>query len=790
MLSSKFIKATPNYATYAKPVNAPYLRKTFTLDTLPEKASVTLTSSGFYRLWINGKELTRSRLAPCITNPDSILFYDTYDVTEHLTLGKNCFALLLGNGMSNAMGGFVWDFDQALFRSAPKLALFFEAKTGESSLSFEADESFVCAPSPIYFDDIRSGEFYDATLEIPGWNLPDFDDSTWCAALCCEPARGKAVENDTSPIVVTKELKPIKIYEGQLVWQEGVYKDARARKYGETAFYTPEVGEKGYVFEFSENTACVPKLKIKGKKGQKIILQASEYCSPEGKVSHEAIEYFYPWGFCQRDIYICKGEGIEEYIPSFTYHGARYFLVIGAEKEQINDETVTMLVQNSELFERGSFSCSDPIANALQNNTRISDLSNFVYYPTDCPHREKNGWTGDAAMSAEHMIQNLTVERSWKQWLRMICAEQRENGEIPGIVPTGGWGYAWGNGPVWDQVLVELPYQAYIYRGDLELFRTVSTAVMRYLNYISGRRDEIGAIHYGLGDWVHALRSAGENYLCPLEVSDTITVINICRKAKFLFDKCGMNLQKQFAEALEKELLAVVRTRFIDYDTMTMRGSCQTAQAMGLYYDIFEPSEKAQAYSRLVELVHEADDHLDCGMLGVRILFRTLAMHGDAALAYKLITRTDAPSYGITVEKFGLVSLPETFQDHNGGNITSLNHHFLGDISGFFIRHLAGLHINPNRDDPAFVRVAPSFIEQLDEAKAHYDTVSGRVRVAWKRKGEEIELTVEKEEGVHGEVMLPKGYVFTQKTGTPVEVIRERRLFAIDNAVYTIVKKY
>ena len=81
MFSSRFIQATRDFATYEKPVCAPYLRKVFTLDRLPEKAALSLTSTGFYRLWVNGKELTASRLAPCITNPDDILFYDTYDVT-------------------------------------------------------------------------------------------------------------------------------------------------------------------------------------------------------------------------------------------------------------------------------------------------------------------------------------------------------------------------------------------------------------------------------------------------------------------------------------------------------------------------------------------------------------------------------------------------------------------------------------------------------------------------------------------------------------------------------------
>ena len=790
MFSSRFIQATRDFATYEKPVCAPCLRKTFTLDRLPEKASLSLTATGFYRLWVNGKEITASRLAPCMTNPDDILFYDIYDVKPFLKTGQNCLAFLLGNGFSNAIGGFIWEFDKAAFRSAPKLALAFEAVCGEEHIGFEADESFKCASSPIFFDDLRSGEFYDANAEIAGWNMPDFDDSTWQNAYICEPPRGKAVANDTEPVVITKELKPIKIYEGYHKAPERPGKKCPdAKKHSQTAFYKPEPGEKGFVFEFSENTACVPKLRIRGRKGQKILLQAAEYCDKDGGINFESIAMFYPDGFCQRDIYICKGEGVEEYVPSFTYHGARYFLVIGADKEQIAEDTVTMLVQNSDVRERGSFFCSDPIANALQKSARVSDLANLVHIPTDCPHREKNGWTGDAAVSAEHMIQNLAVERVWKHWLKMISAAQREDGVLPGIVPTAGYSYTWGNGPVWDSVIVELPYQAFLYRGDLSLFREVSDCVARYLHYLAGKRKPDGSLAFGLGDWCHALRQGGGNYLCPLEVSDTIMAVNICRKAKFLFEKCGMNAQSVLAGTLEKEFLETVRERFIDYNTMTMRGSCQTAQALGLYYDIFEKGERPEAYRRLVELVHMEDDHLNCGMLGVRILFRTLAAFGDAELAYKLITRTDAPSYGIWVKEFGLVSLPETFRTCVNGYDTSLNHHFLGDISGFFISHLAGLQINPYRNDPAEVRIAPNFISSLNYAAANYDTVDGQIHVKWERAGENIEIRIQKADGVHGNLELPRGYVLKHVSGTEDKIADDRRFYELKNAVYTVCKK-
>lgn len=788
MLSTKFIKASAEYATFEKTINAPYVRKTFELDKKPEKAEITLTCTGFYRLWINGKEITDGRLAPNITNPDEIIFYDTYDISSLLYKGRNCIALMLGNGISNAPGGYVWEFDTARFRSAPKLALSFES----DELAFEADESFKWEKSPIIFDDLRCGEFYDATLEKDGWNTPDFDDSEWKNMLVTDPARGKTALNDTDSVVITKELKPVKIYDGfsdMTAFYAKQKPDGKNLKYSESAFYKPELKEYGTVFEFEENTACLPKLRIKGRKGQKIVIQAAEYCSKDGEIQFDNINTFFPLGFCQRDIYTCKGEGVEEYVPSFTYHGARYFLVMGLDKEQISEDTITMLVMNSDIAERGNFSCSDEIATTLQKNARISDLSNFVYFPTDCPHREKNGWTGDAAMSAEHMTQNLAVERSLRQWLRMMCAAQREDGAFSGIVPNTGWGYAWGDGhgPAWDAALIEIPYQTYIYRGDTEMFRECSGYLMKYLHFLTTKVRPDGLIRLGLGDWCHALRGGNShNHVCPNEVSDSIMCYNICKKCAFMFDVCGMKHQAAFAESFGKQLLDSIRERLIDYGTMTVYSSCQCAQSMGLYYGIFEKGEEAAAYARLLELIHEADDHFDCGMLGVRTMFRVLAKHGDGALAYKMITRTDAPSYGIWVKEFDLRSMAESFHKTVDGRTTSLNHHFMSDISGFFIAHIAGLQINPYRNDPSFVRITPTFVPELNYAEAHYDTVSGQIKIKWERDGDVIKLHVNKADGVHGDVVLPKGCKFVSKNGVDDVIMKGRAVFGLMNGTYQL----
>ena len=178
-LSKKFIAANYDVADFTNVVPAPYLRKTFNLDFTPESAEITICGLGFYELYINGVNITKGALAPYISNPDDICYYDNYDVKSYLKTGKNAIGIVLGNGFRNSFGGFVWDFEKADCRGAVCLALSFEAKSGDKSVTFEADESFKTHPSPLKRNDVRMGTLYDARDEIAGWNLPDFDDGSW-----------------------------------------------------------------------------------------------------------------------------------------------------------------------------------------------------------------------------------------------------------------------------------------------------------------------------------------------------------------------------------------------------------------------------------------------------------------------------------------------------------------------------------------------------------------------------------------------------------------------------------
>ena len=356
-----FIRASEDYNTFEHHVPAPYLRRAFQADR-EAKASVIITALGFYELYLNGERITKGRLAPYISNPDDLVYYDTYEVT--LRAGENVLGVWLGNGFTNNPGGHIWDFDIAAFRAAPQMALClaYTDKSGEAHC-IESDETWRTESSPLLFDDYRFGEIYDGRLEIPGWNTIGFDDSAWEFAERAPQPRGEKRLCTAEPIDIVNELKPISVTKT----------------------------EKGYLYDFGINTAGVCRLCVRGELGQRIELRHGEHLK-DGLPDVENIWFKREhWArdleYVHKDVYTCRGDGEEVYTPAFTYHGFRYVLVSGITEAQATEDLLTALEMHSLLEERGGFSCSDETANKLQQMTRQSE---FLLFPDGLPAaREK-----------------------------------------------------------------------------------------------------------------------------------------------------------------------------------------------------------------------------------------------------------------------------------------------------------------------------------------------------------------------------------------------------------------
>lgn len=730
-----FIAAGYEFADMENFVSAPLFRKKFTVGRI-KTAEVIIGAAGFYKLFLNGKDITKGELAPYINNTDDLVYYDRYDVTSYLAEGENVVAVLLGNGFQNNPGGAVWDFDKADFRSAPKFAMSLSLVDADGNETvIESDEGFKVFDSPIIFDDYRCGEYYDARLEIPDFHSPDFDDSDFKNAIKVKSPRGEKRLCTADPVKFYGEIKPVSVFK-QL---------------------------NGWVYDFGENNTGVCRLSIDGTEGQKITLYYGEWLK-NGVFCRDNIRFGFQSEmqreFVQKCEYTCK-QGQQTHTPSFIFNGFRYVYVEGITEAQATKDLLTYLKMSSLKESAGKFTCSDEVINKIEEMTVRSDISNFIYFPTDCPQREKNGWTADASLSAEQLLFNFYPEKSYKEWMRNIYKAMNDKGQIPGIIPTGGWGYHWGNGPAWDNVIVNLPYYTYLYRGDREILEELSIPLMRYLNYLFSRLDEKGLIAIGLGDWCQVYHG-GENYTTPLVVTDTILTFDIAQKAAFIYEVLGEEPQKQFALALAEKVKTAFRENLLDKESGVVKGGTQTGQAMAIFYGLLTDKEKEKAFRKLLKCIEEADGHFDTGVLGGRVLYRVLAENGEVDLAYNMITRPDFPSYGNWVKR-GSTTLRESFLPKDDA-VDSLNHHFWGDVSAWFYTYLAGMRINPTGKDITNVDIKPLFPEKLDSVNAYHNLPDGKIDVAWERGTDGIALKIDTAEKLHGKIALPCGYVFADGT--------------------------
>ena len=724
-----FIRNSNEYCTPDKFVPAPYFRRNFQLKDLKiKKATLLICGLGFYEVYINGIDITKGHLAPYRSNLDHYIYYDSYELSDKLVEGKNVIGVLLGNGFQNPLVE-TWRFSETVWRGAPILSFSLEIEyIDETVQTVISDTDTKTACSPIVLNDIHLGEYYDARLEIENWNSIGFDDSDWKNAEIAPKPHGKPRLCTVEPIVERGELKPVSITEY----------------------------ENGYIYDFGVNDAGVCRLSINGNVGQKILLQHFEKLV-NGKPFLNNIK-FKPEQRFQEDEYICSGNGLEVHTPRFTYHGFRYVYVTGINKEQATSKLLTFILMSSNIRQIGCFECSDEIVNKIQDATIRSDISNFYYFPTDCPQREKNGWTADASLSAEQMLLNFAPEKSLKEWLVNIYRAIDEQGRVPGIIPNSGWGYDKLNGPAWDNVIVNLPYYIYIYRGDKSVLEDLKNPLMRYLTYLYNLINDDDLIEYGLGDWCQTDTKTEDAFDTPSVVTNSIMAVDIAEKASYIYSVLEMTEQMEYAQKLGLRIRNALRTKLYDTNNAIALCKTQTAQAMAIYYKIFDTAEIPKAVEKLVELIKNNNGFMKVGVLGGRVLFRVLAENGYSDLAYDMIVRPEFPSYGNWIKR-GATTLWELFtQDDKAKG--SLNHHFWGDVSAWFYTYLAGIRINAERTDPNSVILSPCFIDKLDYVSAKHTLPCGELSINWKRENEKIILCVNAPNKVIGKIILNNNYYF------------------------------
>lgn len=691
---------------------APMLRKSFNIGNDVAAARLYISAAAYYKLKINGKSAGPLTLDPGYTDYGKRNLYSTIDVTDLLVQGENVLAAVLGNGFYNEIGRVAtWDFEKAPWRGRARMIaeLHITYKDGSKEI-VPTDSSWKTTTGPSLSNNIYSGEIYDARQEIPGWDAPGFDDSAWAAATAVDAPAPLLVAQQNPPAVVCEELQAVDM-----------------KKFSDTL----------YVFTFPKNISGVSSLALSGAEpGTKITLRHGELKNEDGSIQMGNIDIFFypkPDFEMQTDIYYAKG-GEEEFTPSFTYHGFQFVEVASSTPLNLTKKSLKALFIHTDVQPVGSFECSNDLINRINTASKLSYLGNLVTIPTDCPHREKNGWTADANLAIDLGLLNYDGLTFYEKWVNDMVDSQNAEGNLPGIVPTSGWGYEDWIGPVWASAFCMIPDALMRYYGDTKAIETIFDTCDRYLDYLGRRLDPDGTVTYGIGDWLY--------YDTPTPTDYSTSLFYYWQNV--LMTRFAGILGRDAKKYQEKAefLKDLINKKHFNKETCLYGNGSQAGQGMALMFDIVPAEYKDRVLANLNQSIVDNGYYLDFGSVGSKIVPRVLADGGYAETVWKMMLKEDVPSWGAWLRQ-GLTTLAERWGlDMVGFRDSSANHVFLGDISAWMVKYLAGIHYEMTPGGDCSLTFAPCTVEGLDWARASYKSVRGLIKSEWRRTAGGIELEV------------------------------------------------
>jgi len=317
----------------------------------------------------------------------------------------------------------------------------------------------------------------------------------------------------------------------------------------------------------------------------------------------------------------------------------------------------------------------------------------------------------------------------YEKWIGDFVDEQRQSGELPGIIPTSGWGYHWGNGPAWDSALLLIPWYIYEYYGDDNLIKKYYDNYKKYVDYLTFRADD-NILHIGLGDW------SPYKTRTPAEFTSTCYYYV---DANLLSKYARMNSKDDDAKyysALANRIKNTINNRLFDKDKFIYSNGSQTALSAALFQSVVPDELKAKVAENLADEVHKNNDHLDVGLLGSKYLLNALSDNGYTKLAYKVASQKTRPSWG-----WWLLNGETTFQE-SWEIGPSRNHIMFGEIVAWLFKDLAGIKVDSAHPSFRNIIIKPGFNTGLTHVKASTKCVNGTIISEWSKKNNNISLTI------------------------------------------------
>ncbi|MBC8618634.1 family 78 glycoside hydrolase catalytic domain [Parabacteroides faecis] len=732
----------------------PYFRKEFNTEktgTQLQRAVVYFCGLGCGDLYLNGRLVDKKRiLDPAQTNYEQYALYSTFDITSGLVKGENCLGVMLGEGWygQDKVWGAWAKYGDPLFRL--QMEITYEDGSKETIVS---DESWQWIPGPVLKGNIYAGEVYDATKEIKDWSKAGILADNWNEAVLAESNIPVDLYPQLiEPIRLKNEIKAVK------KWKDPC---------------------GNWVFDFGVNIAGVPQIKVKQPKGTHLKMRMGELLREDGSVEYNTTGVF-ATGVVQTDEYICAGNGQEVWNPRFTYHGYRYLELSGMVTEPELDWIKTILVQ-TDVNKRGEFECSDQQINKLHELAIRTMLSNTHGLPTDCPHRERCGWLGDAHAVAPFENYNFDLNNFWMKYMKDISSTSsvfEKNtlhqklfntifyfaDKAPGIpyMIAPGKRLCGVASPDWGTAVVQLPWYTYLYFGNEEPLRTYYHEMKQWVEHVEhlSVNDTLPTRHivpYGLGDWCPP---EGNNTIdCPVPLSSTafhyLDASIMAKTAAIL----GNDDDAEYFNDLKNKIAAAFVAEFYDKENKTF-GS-QTADAMALDFGLVPVGDERAVSDAIARNMKEKyHNFMHTGIFGLGRIGQALSRFGNGKAAWDMFTKTGENSFAYMWTDADATSLWEVLPINKKSKEvcltgSSLNHPMQGGYDTWFYEDIAG--IRPDISGPGFkvIRFEPTMTSFLDWAKASIDTSYGKTESEWFQENDRLIWKITLPPNTSGIVALP-----------------------------------
>ncbi|KPK80687.1 MAG: alpha-rhamnosidase [Bacteroides sp. SM23_62_1] len=690
-------------------LSARYFRKEFKVDGKVKQAMVYIIGLGLYELFVNGQRIGNQVLAPAPTDYTKSVKYNTFEVTEALTQGKNTIATVLGNGRYYTMRQAYKPYKIKTF-GYPKMLLQLEINyiDGTSKVIVTDDSWKVTADGPIRSNNEYDGEEYDATKEMPGWNNTGFNDGKWLNAEYVQEPGGtyEAQMNDNMKVMET--IRPVAV----TLLKPGTY-----------------------ILDMGQNMVGWLKIRVQGNKGDQVTLRFAETLKKNGELYTANLR-----DAKATDVYTLKGDDEEIWEPSFVYHGFRYVEIKGYPGTPAIEDFECRVVYD-DIKTVGSFETSDKIINRIYKNAYWGIRGNYKGMPLDCPQRnERQAWLGDRATVSHGETFIFDNGRLYSKWLDDIHEAQKADGCLPNVAPAF-WNY-YDDNMTWPGAFITIANMLYNQYGDVQPVASHYDSMKKWLDYMQRRyMVDFVLAKDKYGDWCVPPESPG---LVHSKDPGRKTDGELIATAYYYH---LLHLMTRFANILDKPrdvqkyniLLAKIKdafnNKFLNKENSQYSNNTVTANLLPLYFGIVPEKYHDSVFNNMVNIILEKNKgHISTGLVGVQWLMHGLTENGRPDIAYKLATNTGYPSWGYMAEN-GATTIWELWNGNTADPSMNSHNHvmLLGDLITWFYENLAGIKTDPA--NPGFKRIEmkPSLIEGLDFVKASYHSVHGLIKSDWKK---------------------------------------------------------